>query len=63
MKEAVRLIGVKHSLVGTFQREVIKQNRSEIVTYLEPEQLAFSKRGGQKLVLYVRTLLEKTPPP
>ena len=60
-KNAVRPIGVKHSLVRTLHREVIKQNRGEFVKFLEPEQLALSKAGGQKLVLSVWTLLEEKP--
>ena len=60
-KVAVRPIGVKHTLVRSLHREVVKQNRGEIVRYLEPEQLALSKGGGQKLVFCVRTLLEENP--
>ena len=45
-KEAVRPIGVKHSLVRTLHREVIKQNRGEFVKVLEPEQLALSYGWG-----------------
>ena len=60
-KVAVWPIGVKHTLVRSLHREVVKQNRGEIVRYLEPEQLALSKGGGQKLVFCVRTLLEENP--
>ena len=48
-KDAVRPIGVKHSLVRTFHREVVKQNRGEFVSYLDPEQLALSKGGRRSL--------------
>ena len=48
-KDTVRPIGVKHSLVWTFHREVVKQIRGEFILYLEPEQLALSK-WGEKLV-------------
>ena len=40
---------------------MLKQNRGEFVKVLEPEQLALSKGGGQKLVFSVRTLLEERP--
>jgi len=57
----VRPIGIKHSLVRSFHREVVRQNKGELTNYLEPEQLALSKAGGQKLVFCVRTLLEVNP--
>ena len=60
-KEAVRPIGVKHSLVRTFHREVVKQNRGEFVSYLEPEQLALSKGGGRSWSTVSGPSWRKTP--
>ena len=56
---AVRPIGVRHSLLRVLHREVVKQNRGELVAYLEPEQQAMSEGGCQKVAFMVRTLLEE----
>ena len=58
-KDAVRPIGVKHSLVRTFHREVVNQNRGKFVSYLEPEQLALSKGGAEACPLCLDPLRGK----
>ena len=55
----VRPMGIKNPFMKTFHREVIKQNKSELVNYLEPCQLGMSVAGGAKLVHSVRMLLEE----
>ena len=60
-KTAVRPIGVRHMLVRVLHREVIKQNKAEIISYLEPEQLAMSTAGCHKVLFVVRTPLEEKP--
>ena len=47
-KTAVRPIGVRHMLVRVLHREVIKQNKAEIISYLEPEQPAVQNATGGK---------------
>ena len=42
-------------------REVVKQNRAEMLHYLEPEQQAMSEAGCHKVTFTVRTLLEENP--
>ena len=39
----------------------MKQNKAELLTYLEPEQQALSEAGCHKVLLTVRTLLEENP--
>ena len=56
---AVRPIGVRHSLLRVLHSMVVKQNRAELLTYLEPEQQALSEAGCHKVVFMVRTLLEE----
>ena len=60
-QEAVRPIGVRHSEVRVWHREVVQQNRAEFLSYLEPVQLALSRAGCGKCVFSVRTLLEENP--
>ena len=40
---ALRPIGIKHQLLQSFHKEVVKQNKAEFIAYLEPEQLAMSE--------------------
>ena len=56
--EAVRPIGIRNPLVRHFHKEVVSQNKSAFVDYLEPEQLAMSVAGGGKLVFSIRMLAE-----
>ena len=58
---AVRPIGVRHSLLRVLHRMVVKQNKAELLNYLEPEQQAMSEAGCHKVVFTVRTLLEENP--
>ena len=57
----VRPLGVRHSLVRLFHREVIAQNKQEIIEYLEPIQLGQSKAGASKLVRSVQGMLQQNP--
>ena len=58
-QEAVRPLGLKHPLVKTIHREVIKQNRAALQKYLEPQQISLSSAGASKLVISVRAQLEE----
>ena len=58
-QEAVRPLGLKHPLVKTIHREVIKQNRAALQKYLEPQQISLSSAGAPKLVISVRAQLEE----
>ena len=42
-------IGMRNPLVKTFNKEMIVQNRGEILNFLEPQQLAMSKVGGAQI--------------
>ena len=44
-----------------FDKQVVMANRAAFTEYLEPEQLALTKGGGQKLVHSVRMLAEARP--
>ena len=57
----LRPIGVKNPLVRTFHKEVVKESKPELVTFLEPQQLAMSSAGAAKLVNSVRMMLEHNP--
>lgn len=55
----VRPLGVRHSIVRLFHKEVVRQSKEDIIEYLEPEQLGQSKAGAAKLVLSVRAMMEQ----
>ena len=55
----LRPIGMRNPFIKTIHREVIKQNKGEFVSFLEPCQLGMSVAGGAKLVHVVRMLLEE----
>ena len=59
--DSVRPIGNKNPFVKSIHREVMDQNKEELVQYLEPQQLAMSKAGASKLIFSVRSLLESRP--
>ena len=56
---ALRPIGMRNPLIKTIHREVIRQNKGEFTSFLEPCQLGMSVAGGAKLVHIVRMLLEE----
>ena len=58
-KEAVRPTGIRNPLVRHFHKDVVAQNRSSFIEYLEPEQLAMSVAGGGKLVFSICMLSEE----
>ena len=57
-QDSVRPLGLKHPLTKTWHRMVIGQNKGELKTYLEPQQIALSPAGAAKLVMAVRMQLE-----
>ena len=50
LRDALRPVGVKSSLIRSLHKQVVVQNRGALTEFLEPEQLALSKAGGSKLV-------------
>ena len=56
--EAVRPIGIRNPLVRELHKAVVTQNKSALVDFLEPEQLAMTVAGGGKLVFSIRMLAE-----
>ena len=58
-QEAVRPIGIRNPLVRDLHKAVVIQNKSNLVDFLEPEQLAMSVAGGGKLVFSIRMLAEE----
>ena len=55
----LRPIGMKNPYIKEMHKQVIKQNRPELTSFLEPTQLGMSVAGGAKLVHSVRMLLEE----
>ena len=58
LRDALRPVGVKSSLIRSLHKQVVTKNRGALTEFLEPEQLALSKAGGAKLVHQVRMLSE-----
>ena len=58
-RDKLRPLGIKNQLLRVFHQEVSCQNREELISYLEPQQVALSKAGGGKLVNSVRMLSEE----
>ena len=54
----VRPIGMRNPYTKAIHKEVVRQNKSELTAYLEPEQLGMSVAGGAKLVHCVRMMVE-----
>ena len=54
----VRPLGVKHQLARSIHRRVVVEKKPEISSFLEPQQLAMSPAGGNKLYLGLRMKLE-----
>ena len=61
LRDALRPVGVKSSLIRSLHKQVVVQNRGALTEFLEPEQLALSKAGGAKLVHQVRMFSEQNP--
>ena len=61
LRDTLRPVGVKSSLVRTIHKRVVKKDRGPLTEFLEPEQLALSQAGGAKLVHQVRMLSEMNP--
>ena len=55
-QDAVRPLGLAHPLMKVLHREVVNQNRSAILDYLEPQQIVMSPAGAAKLVFTVRAI-------
>ena len=60
-REGLRPVGVMNPLIRTLHSLVIKENRSALTSYLEPQQLCLSLSGGPELVNAVRMLLKANP--
>ena len=48
-RNTLRPLGVKHQLVRVFHQEAIRQNRAELHSFLEPQQLALSEAGAGRM--------------
>ena len=59
--EAVRPIGIRNPVVREFHKAVVVQNKTALVEFFEPEQVAMSMSGGGKLVFSIRMLAEDKP--
>jgi hypothetical protein len=57
VQSSVRPLGLRNPLLKVFHRMVVRENREEVVDYLEPQQLGMSVAGAQKFVLSVRGVL------
>ena len=57
-KAGLRPIGVSNPLKTIYLRRVIQENHGILTAFLEPQQLALSRAGGQKLVHGVRMTAE-----
>ena len=55
----VRPIGMRNPYIKSIHKETVRQNKGELVEFLEPEQLGMSVAGGAKLVHSVRMMLEE----
>ena len=58
LRDTVRPIGIRNPLAKSFHRQAVQQNKQDLVSFLEPEQLVLSKGGAAKLVNTVRTMSE-----
>ena len=58
-RETVRPVGMRNPQIRTLHSQVIWDNRAAFTAFLEPQQLAPSEAGGQKLVNQVRMLMEE----
>ena len=58
LRDTVRPIGIRNPLAKSFHRQAVQQNKQELVSFLEPEQLVLSKGGAAKLVNTVRSMSE-----
>ena len=57
----VRPVGIQSSLCRVLDKEVVRANKAALAEYLEPEQLALTQGGAQKLVHSVRMMAEANP--
>ena len=60
-RSTLRPVGVMTPLIRTLHSMVIRENKSALTSFLEPQQLCLSLSGGHKLVNAVRMLLEENP--
>ena len=60
-QDTIRPVGIEPCLARTFHKVVNKENRTVLVNFLEPQQLAMSVAGGAKLVHSVRMMSEAEP--
>ena len=58
-KESIRPIGMRNPLSKLLNGLMIGESKSELVDYLEPQQLAMSQAGSARLVHCIRLLAEK----
>lgn len=54
-------IGVQHPLPRVLGSYVVQENKMELVSFLEPQQLALSRGGCSKLYTTLRMLVEEGP--
>ena len=58
-RDTVRPIGMRNPLSKLLNSLMIRENKGELVDFLEPQQLAMSQAGSAKLVHCVRMMAEK----
>ena len=57
--ESVRPLGIRHPLLRVLHRMVVAENKVELREFLEPQQLALSPGGCNKLYFSLRMLMEQ----
>ena len=58
MRDTVRPISIRNTLAKALHRQAIQQNKSDLIAFLEPEQLVLSKGGAAKLINTASSLSE-----
>ena len=57
-QNTIRPVGVRNPRLNIWHREVVLKNKSELRSYLEPQQIASTQAGAAKLVMEVRSMIE-----
>ena len=57
-KSTIRPVGVRNPLLKLWHREVVLQNKQELKSFLEPQQIASTEAGAAKLVISLRSMIE-----
>ena len=60
-QESVRPLGIRHPILRTLHRMIVTENKVELRDYLEPQRLALSPGGCNKLYFSLRMTIEQRP--